>query len=141
MGFIPLNLEDDSRTTDRCMYRIITNLGTYSVENSQERITHGLQEDAPSIELIQSHLNKKAKPYVLEIKDIFWSSYFKINERMVNGYRRQRAFLVGGNTTKLVIISCMLYTHLTWRVDSAHCHSPAGGQGLNLGIQDGIIQE
>lgn len=22
-------------------------------------------------------------------------------------------------------------------VDSAHCHSPAGGQGMNLGLQDG----
>jgi 2-polyprenyl-6-methoxyphenol hydroxylase-like FAD-dependent oxidoreductase len=23
-------------------------------------------------------------------------------------------------------------------VDAAHCHSPAGGQGMNLGLQDGM---
>lgn len=92
-----MNPDEDS-TNDRCMYRIITNVGTYSVnDNNEERITHGLEESAPTIELIQSHLDKKAVPYKLQIKEVVWSSYFKINERMANGYRRNRAFLIGGN--------------------------------------------
>lgn len=96
LGIIPLNPEID-KTKDRVMYRIITNLETYSVkEDTEERITHGFEESAPTQELVQIQLNQKAAPYNLEIKEVVWSSFFKINERMANGYRRDRAFLVGG---------------------------------------------
>jgi 2-polyprenyl-6-methoxyphenol hydroxylase-like FAD-dependent oxidoreductase len=44
-----------------------------------------------------------------------WSSYFRISERLAARYRVGRAFVAG---------------------DAAHCHSPAGGQGMNTGIQD-----
>lgn len=49
--------------------------------------------------------------------DPVWLSNFRINERKVADYRRGRAFLVG---------------------DAAHVHSPAGGQGMNTGMQDAI---
>lgn len=26
-------------------------------------------------------------------------------------------------------------------IDAAHCHSPAGGQGMNLGLQDGAYMD
>ncbi|TPX37073.1 hypothetical protein SmJEL517_g00933 [Synchytrium microbalum] len=44
-----------------------------------------------------------------------WVTTYKVSERIANGYRRGNAFLCG---------------------DSAHCHSPFGGRGLNTGIQD-----
>lgn len=34
----------------------------------------------------------------------------------------------------VVLIKRCLYI-----IDAAHCHSPVGGQGLNLGIQDGTL--
>jgi 2-polyprenyl-6-methoxyphenol hydroxylase-like FAD-dependent oxidoreductase len=49
--------------------------------------------------------------------DPVWLSNFRINERKVAQYRHGRAFLAG---------------------DAAHIHSPAGGQGMNTGMQDAI---
>jgi 2-polyprenyl-6-methoxyphenol hydroxylase-like FAD-dependent oxidoreductase len=46
-----------------------------------------------------------------------WHATFRINERQVESYRSQRVFLVG---------------------DAAHIHSPAGGQGMNTGMQDAV---
>lgn len=44
-----------------------------------------------------------------------WSTNFKIGKRLVNHYRQGSVFLVG---------------------DSAHINSPAGGQGMNVSMQD-----
>lgn len=54
-------------------------------------------------------------PGGLTLSDPVWLSYFRINERKVSDYRRGRAMLAG---------------------DAAHIHSPAGGQGMNTGMQD-----
>jgi 2-polyprenyl-6-methoxyphenol hydroxylase-like FAD-dependent oxidoreductase len=44
-----------------------------------------------------------------------WTSAFRLQRRMVNRFRSGRCFVAG---------------------DAAHIHSPAGGQGMNTGIQD-----
>src|SRR6202012_4308519 len=46
-----------------------------------------------------------------------WLAGFVINERKVRDYRTGRVFLAG---------------------DAAHIHSPAGGQGMNTGMQDAV---
>lgn len=45
-----------------------------------------------------------------------WISRFLSDERQVPRYRVGRVLLAG---------------------DAAHCHTPAGGQGMNTGMQDG----
>src|SRR5208282_1052156 len=49
------------------------------------------------------------------LHDPKWMAYFKIHRRQASAYRAGRAFLAG---------------------DAAHIHSPAGGQGMNTGLQD-----
>ena len=49
------------------------------------------------------------------MRDARWTSRIHCDERQVRSYRVGRAFLVG---------------------DAAHVHTPAGGQGMNAGLQD-----
>ncbi|GAA4534247.1 FAD-dependent oxidoreductase [Amycolatopsis samaneae] len=51
----------------------------------------------------------------LRLHEPEWSSLWRANVRLVDRYREGRVFLAG---------------------DAAHIHSPAGGQGMNTGIQD-----
>jgi 2-polyprenyl-6-methoxyphenol hydroxylase-like FAD-dependent oxidoreductase len=51
------------------------------------------------------------------VTDVIWGSRFRIHHRVADTYRAGRLLLAG---------------------DAAHVHSPAGGQGMNLGIQDGV---
>ena len=51
----------------------------------------------------------------MKLHDPSWLSRFHLHHRGVNSYRMGRAFVAG---------------------DAAHIHSPAGGQGMNTGIQD-----
>src|SRR5262249_10308157 len=54
-------------------------------------------------------------PSGVTVSDPVWLSAFRINERKVKAYRAGRVFVAG---------------------DAAHVHSPAGGQGMNTGMQD-----
>lgn len=51
------------------------------------------------------------------IKGMHWSSRFRIHHGVADTYRSGRILLAG---------------------DAAHVHSPAGGQGMNIGIQDAV---
>ncbi|KAK8084689.1 hypothetical protein PG997_005960 [Apiospora hydei] len=52
-----------------------------------------------------------------ELFDPIWLSRFKLHHRVATNYRDGRLLLAG---------------------DAAHIHSPAGGQGMNTGIQDSV---
>lgn len=70
--------------------------------------------DNPTLENMQD-IAKCCIPFKHEIKDMVWASKFWVHEHVAEKYKKDRVFLLG---------------------DAAHCHSPAGGLGMNTGIQD-----
>ncbi|MDT5400463.1 MAG: hypothetical protein QOK33_3694 [Mycobacterium sp.] len=72
--------------------------------------------EEPSVEFVQQLLDARG-PGGITVMGIAWGSRFRIHHRVADTYRAGRMLLAG---------------------DAAHVHSPAGGQGMNLGIQDGV---
>ena len=72
--------------------------------------------DEPTLEDIQ-RLYDRAVHVAAQLYHLNWSSRFRINSRQMGTLRSGRVFFGG---------------------DAAHVHSPAGGQGMNAGIQDMI---
>jgi 2-polyprenyl-6-methoxyphenol hydroxylase-like FAD-dependent oxidoreductase len=68
----------------------------------------------PTLADVQAAVDERG-PTGVRLSEPHWLSSFRINERKVGDYRRGRVFLAG---------------------DAAHIHSPAGGQGMNTGMQD-----
>jgi 2-polyprenyl-6-methoxyphenol hydroxylase-like FAD-dependent oxidoreductase/heme-degrading monooxygenase HmoA len=68
----------------------------------------------PTIDDIQVALDQMAPPGT-RASNLRWSSVFRISHGIVDRYRDGRVFVAG---------------------DAAHLHPPAGGQGMNTGIQD-----
>jgi len=66
-------------------------------------------------EEIEQRIREQAK-LDLDIHGVDWFSTYRVHTRHVNKFSEGRCFLAG---------------------DSAHIHTPAGGQGMNTGIQDG----
>ena len=80
----------------------------------QASIAHGQNADL-SIENIRNILNRRSGDENLIPRNLAWSSLWRANVRIVDRYREGNILLAG---------------------DAAHVHSPAGGQGMNTGIQD-----
>lgn len=94
-------------------------LGIFPMQRGRFRVIADLGPAATApkeatLDLIQSALDRRGAGG-LRATDPVWLSLFQINDRKVADYRHGRVFLTG---------------------DAAHIHSPAGGQGMNTGIQD-----
>jgi 2-polyprenyl-6-methoxyphenol hydroxylase-like FAD-dependent oxidoreductase len=74
--------------------------------------------EVPTAELVQQILDDRGYGVGrMTVTDVLWGSRFRIHHRVADTYRSGRILLAG---------------------DAAHVHSPAGGQGMNLGIQDAV---
>jgi 2-polyprenyl-6-methoxyphenol hydroxylase-like FAD-dependent oxidoreductase len=74
---------------------------------------------SPTAPFVQQLLDARGfGPGELVVDDVIWGSHFRIHHRVADRYRAGRLLLAG---------------------DAAHVHSPAGGQGMNTGIQDAVV--
>jgi 2-polyprenyl-6-methoxyphenol hydroxylase-like FAD-dependent oxidoreductase len=73
------------------------------------------EESQVVYEEIEEQIKKEAQ-LELEITRVDWFSTYKVHTRHVDRFSSGRCFVAG---------------------DAAHIHTPAGGQGMNTGIQDG----
>ncbi|SFP08606.1 2-polyprenyl-6-methoxyphenol hydroxylase [Amycolatopsis arida] len=74
---------------------------------------------APDMAFVQQLLDTRgpqAHPAI--VREVVWGSRFRVHHRIADRYRQGRILLAG---------------------DAAHVHSPAGGQGMNLGIEDAVL--
>jgi 2-polyprenyl-6-methoxyphenol hydroxylase-like FAD-dependent oxidoreductase len=71
----------------------------------------------PSISDVQGVLDKRGPGAGVKVHSVVWGSRFRVQHRVADHYRSGRLLLTG---------------------DAAHVHSPAGGQGMNTGIQDAL---
>jgi 2-polyprenyl-6-methoxyphenol hydroxylase-like FAD-dependent oxidoreductase len=69
-----------------------------------------------SLEAVQALLVARG-PATVQVHTVVWGSRFQVHHRVAKRFRNGPLLLAG---------------------DAAHVHSPAGGQGMNLGIQDAV---
>ena len=88
--------------------------------NERFRIVATVDEapEVPSLEFMQAVLDARGPTTNPgRLHDVAWSSRFHIHHRVAQTLRKGRVLLCG---------------------DAADVHSPAGGQGMNTGIQDSV---
>ena len=75
--------------------------------------------NADEAEILYEEIERQIKidtEMELDISEVNWFSVYRVHSRAVNSFADGRCFVAG---------------------DAAHIHTPAGGQGMNTGIQDG----
>lgn len=88
--------------------------GHYRIVTTQRPEDQADPDETPSRARLQAWIDETVEARV-EIEEPRWRSIFRVHCRGVPDYRVGRVLLAG---------------------DAAHIHSPAGGQGMNTGIQD-----
>jgi hypothetical protein len=102
MGMVRINPFHKTTKDDSQVFRVFGNIEAYTnkqAKQSQRSEDRSRREDPPDLEYIQGWMDELTAPIKLEGSNLIWSAFFKINERIANGFRKERAFLIGGKST------------------------------------------
>jgi 2-polyprenyl-6-methoxyphenol hydroxylase-like FAD-dependent oxidoreductase len=74
------------------------------------------EPDRAFVQRLLDERGPQSRPAI--VQDVLWGSRFRVHHRVAATFRDRRVLLAG---------------------DAGHVHSPAGGQGMNLGIEDAVM--
>ena len=116
-----VNLTGDAPTDEVVLFWAAAGLTVVApLPNGAFRVVAPVDDapEVPSADFVQRILDDRGYGVGrMTVTDVVWGSRFRIHHRVADAYRSGRILLAG---------------------DAAHAHSPAGGQGMNLGIQDAV---
>ena len=89
-------------------------LAGVDLDEGKQQVASDKSLPDPTLEELQAMVDERSQ-FPLKLSNLHWSTALYSHRRHVSQYRVGNCFLAG---------------------DAAHIHSPAGGQGMNTGIQD-----
>jgi len=120
--FLLADVEMTSDLSDDAIHNFLAPEGMMVIERLPDGKSRIVTTDvptaaAPTRDELEALVHARATP-TARVGSIAWMSRYGVAHRIAAAYRRGRVLLAG---------------------DAAHQHSPAGGQGMNTGIQDAVV--